>query len=400
MLAGRRPGDQARRDDRPGRPQRRRQEHAGQPGLPVLRRERGGDPGRRRRPPLGSRSRRIGGTSAWSSRSRSCSSARIAENIAYGRPEATPRRDHRGGPGRAGPTSSSSSWPTATTRSSASAASRSRAASGSGSRWPGALLIDPKNPDPRRGDLFGRHRDRTRDPGGARQPGPGPDDDRRGPPAQHAPQGRPPGRPGERPDRRGRARTRNCSTARGPISDSTEPRPRWRRSSPYEHLDPRSRRLGPAGPARRVRPDATSESSPSGPSRSPTRRRWISLCDRRRSRNLIQVESLDDLPPRPVRLCSTNSPVASSSRSSGGSSGSRPRPSPPRWEVETDRGPTDVHPRRRGERPPPRPRPSPDRRRPGDSLPHRRIRRSLDCPQPADLGQCYLCSRTYSEIIR
>ena len=44
------PGDPARRDDRPGGPQRLGQEHAGQPDLPLLRRHRRRHPGRRRRP--------------------------------------------------------------------------------------------------------------------------------------------------------------------------------------------------------------------------------------------------------------------------------------------------------------------------------------------------------------
>ena len=48
----RRPDHPARRDDRPGRPQRLGQEHPGQPDLPLLRRQRGRDPGRRRRYPL------------------------------------------------------------------------------------------------------------------------------------------------------------------------------------------------------------------------------------------------------------------------------------------------------------------------------------------------------------
>ena len=61
----------------------------------------------------------------------------IAENIAYGRPEATPRARSSPRPGPRGATSSSSACPTATTRWSASAASRSPAASGSGSRSPG-----------------------------------------------------------------------------------------------------------------------------------------------------------------------------------------------------------------------------------------------------------------------
>ena len=90
------------------------------------------------------------------------------------------RGDHRRGPAR-GPTSSFSACPTATTRS-GERAKRSRAGSGSGSRSPGHP-DRPHDLDPRRGDLVGRYRDRARDPGGTRQPDPGPDDDRHRPPA-------------------------------------------------------------------------------------------------------------------------------------------------------------------------------------------------------------------------
>ncbi len=47
VIRRRRPAHPARRDDRPGRPQRLGQEHAGQPDLPLLRRHRRRDPGRR-----------------------------------------------------------------------------------------------------------------------------------------------------------------------------------------------------------------------------------------------------------------------------------------------------------------------------------------------------------------
>ena len=81
--------DQARRDDRPGGPQRRRQEHAGQPDLPLLRRHRRRDPA---------------STASTSARFAVADYRRhigivlqepflffgtIAENIAYGKPDAT-----------------------------------------------------------------------------------------------------------------------------------------------------------------------------------------------------------------------------------------------------------------------------------------------------------------------
>ena len=52
-----------------------------------------------------------------------------------------------------------------------------------------ALLIDPRDPDPRRSHQRGRHRNRTRDPGGARQSGSRPHDDRHRPSAEHATRG-------------------------------------------------------------------------------------------------------------------------------------------------------------------------------------------------------------------
>ena len=76
VLRGRRPDDRAGRDDRPGRAERLGQEHAGQPGLPLLRRHRGRDPGRRHRHPLVPHRRIIAATSASCCRSRSCSTAR------------------------------------------------------------------------------------------------------------------------------------------------------------------------------------------------------------------------------------------------------------------------------------------------------------------------------------
>ena len=64
-------------------------------------------------------------------------STTVAENIAFGTPEATPASRSSRRPARRRPTSSSATCRTATRPSSASAASRSRAASGSGSRSPG-----------------------------------------------------------------------------------------------------------------------------------------------------------------------------------------------------------------------------------------------------------------------
>ena len=65
------------------------------------------------------------------------------------------------------------------------------------------------HPDPRRGHLLGRHRDREGNPEGARQPGARPHHDRHRPPPVHAAQGRPAGRDGPRPHRRGRQARRS-----------------------------------------------------------------------------------------------------------------------------------------------------------------------------------------------
>ena len=123
-------------DDRPGRPQRRRQEHAGQPGMPLLRRGRRRDPGRRHRHPLVSR-RRV----PPPHRHRAARSVLVLRHggrehrLRPARRHA--RRDHRRRAEPRGPTSSSCGCPWVTTRWSASAANRSPAASGSAFRSPG-----------------------------------------------------------------------------------------------------------------------------------------------------------------------------------------------------------------------------------------------------------------------
>ena len=63
-------------------------------------------------------------------------STTVAENIAYGRPEATPEQICDAGRARPGARVHHATCPTATTRGSASAACRCRAASASGSRSP------------------------------------------------------------------------------------------------------------------------------------------------------------------------------------------------------------------------------------------------------------------------
>ena len=152
-------------------PQRRGQEHAGQPGLPLL----------RRRPRARSwstastsarfRSRSTAATSASCCRSRSCSSARSPRTSPTAGPTPRARRSSpRPAPRR--PTSSSCAcrdgYDSLVGERGQSPLRRRAAAD---LDRPGAA-DRPAHPDPRRGHLVGRHRDRARDPGGARQPDP------------------------------------------------------------------------------------------------------------------------------------------------------------------------------------------------------------------------------------
>ena len=77
-----------------------------------------------------------------------------------------------------------------------------------------ALLIDPADPDPRRGHLLRGHQTERRHPGGPGQPHPRPHHDRHRPSPEHPPQGLPPRRPGSRPDRRDRPPFRPPQPAR------------------------------------------------------------------------------------------------------------------------------------------------------------------------------------------
>ncbi len=94
----------------------------------------------------------------------------IAENIAYGKPDATPRGDRRRGPRRPRPRihpapaprlrlAGRRARPGALRRRAAAHLDRARAAD------------RPAHPDPGRGHLVGRHRDREGNPEGAGQPG-------------------------------------------------------------------------------------------------------------------------------------------------------------------------------------------------------------------------------------
>ena len=187
-------------------PQRLGQEHAGQPDLPLLRRDRRRHPGRRHRhPPL-----RRGRLPA----PRGAGAAGALPVLRHHRAEHRLRqaRSHARGDRRRGarrPCARLHPAPAARLR----LAGRRARAGAVGRRAPAhqhrARAADrPAHPDPRRGHLGGRHRDREGNPEGARQPGAGPHHHRHRAPALDLAQGRPAGGDGPRRDRRGRAARR------------------------------------------------------------------------------------------------------------------------------------------------------------------------------------------------
>jgi ABC-type multidrug transport system fused ATPase/permease subunit len=125
----------ARRNGRPGRPQRFRQEHAGQPDLPLLRRHRRRHPDRWCRHPLAAGGRipqahRPGAAGTLPVLRHHCREHRLRQTRWRRAPRSSPP------PAPRTPTSSSCACRTATTRWSANAARHSRAASASASRSP------------------------------------------------------------------------------------------------------------------------------------------------------------------------------------------------------------------------------------------------------------------------
>ena len=146
----------------------------------------------------------------------------IAENIAYGRPDAIAAGDHRRRPRRPRPRVHP---PPARRLRFAGRRARAvplRRRAAADQHRPGAADRSA-HPDPRRGHLVGRHGDRARDPVGAGEPGPRPNDDRHRPPPEHAPPGRPAGGRRARPDYRGRAARRVARDAAAPTPGCITP---------------------------------------------------------------------------------------------------------------------------------------------------------------------------------
>ena len=117
-----------------------------------------------------------------------------------------------------------------------------------------AILADPAHPDPGRGDLLARQRERGADPGGAGRADEGADDLRHRPPAlDHPPGGHDPGRR-RRPDRRARP-ARGAARARRPLPPSTRASTASSpTSSAIPGKRPRRRRRRPRPPGWPTRP--------------------------------------------------------------------------------------------------------------------------------------------------
>ena len=85
-----------------------------------------------------------------------------------------------------------------------------------------ALLADPQDPHPRRGDVVGRHRHGAQDRAGAAAPARGPDGVHHRPPTVHDPRRRPDRRAASTGRSSSRAPTTSCSDARASTRRSTE----------------------------------------------------------------------------------------------------------------------------------------------------------------------------------
>ena len=209
------------RDGRDRRPDRRRQDHAGQPDHAVLRARR-----RRHHASTATTSPRCAAatcarTWAWCSRTPGCSAARSARTSRYGNPdateeqileaaEATLRRPLRALAARTATT------PSSTTRAAACQRRREAAA-----HHRPRLPRQPDDPHPRRGHQLGRHPHRGADPAGDGRAALEPHQLRDRPPALDDPRRRHHPGDGARRTSSSRATTTSCSSATAPTPAST-----------------------------------------------------------------------------------------------------------------------------------------------------------------------------------
>ena len=167
-----RPRRRAGGDLRDRRPDRRRQDHPGQPADALLRRGRRADHPRRRRHLDHDPRRPARLASGWCCRTPGCSAARSGRTSPTAPTQATEEQVLRG---RAAPrtwTTSCARCPTATTRSLDDEASNVSAGEKQLITIARAFLSDPGDPDPRRGDLLGGHPHRGAGPEGDGAPAP------------------------------------------------------------------------------------------------------------------------------------------------------------------------------------------------------------------------------------
>ena len=216
----RRPADRAGRDRRRRRGHRRREVDPGQADRPVLRRHLRIDPRRRHRRPRASTWAPTGGGSASCRRSRTCSSATVRDNIAYGRPDATDAEVEaaaRAVGALAAIAGLAGRFRHPVARAGPEPVRRAAAADLPGPRRTGR----PGHPAARRGDGRARPGGRVRRAGRDRPAGQRPDHGRRRAPADHRRPGRPHRGDGPRPDRRDRPATTSCCAVAAPTRGCT-----------------------------------------------------------------------------------------------------------------------------------------------------------------------------------
>ena len=195
-----------------GRPDRLGQDQPGGADRAPLRPERG-QRSRSTAPTCArSTSPRCAARSPSSPTTASCSRASVAENIAYARPEATPRADRAGRAARPGARVHPRAPRRLRDRGRRARADALGRPAPAGRDRPGADRRAP-DPDPRRRDLVGRRDHRGGDQARAARGDGGPDHLRRRPPALDDLARRRDRGHGRRPDRRPGHATRSCSSA-------------------------------------------------------------------------------------------------------------------------------------------------------------------------------------------